>query len=507
MNEANNRIAKNTLLLYSRTFITIIVGIYTGRVMLQALGVDNYGIYTVVGGIIGFTSIITGTMTGAATRYITYSLGEGDEEKLKNTFVTSINAQIILGIIAITLLEIFGVYWLNKYANIPSERIYAANWVLQCSIVGLFFSLLAVPYRSCIVAHEKLAAYAYITILEVLLRLAIVYAIINYGGDRLILLSILGVLVSILITLYYCIYARVSFNECRYQRYIHKPLLKQMVSYSGWNLFGNSTWILNNQGISMLINVFYGVTFNAARGIANTVNGSIQGFVNNFIMAFNPQIIKSYAAKEYERCYDLANTASRITWLLMLIFIVPICIEADALLGYWLVKVPIMSGLFLRLAMFESLAQAYAIPLYTIIQANGNIKRYTIEASSYAFLVFPLTWIAYKFGAPVWISYCIFIFIYFTLVIFRFKALSKLTTYRWQKFVTKVLCRCIATSICAFILPLGLSMIWHESLIRFIGLSIISVIWTIGCILLIGLTSNERKQILYKVAAKFQIKK
>ncbi len=505
MEERNKRIAKNTMLLYIRTFFTMIVGLYTGRVMLEALGIDNYGIQNAVGSIVGFSSIITGAMTQAGSRFIMYSLGKDDLKRQREVFATTVNAQILIAIICVFALETIGLWWLNTEASIPEGRMHAANWVLQTSIITLFISLITVPYRSCIVAHEYMSIYAWTSIADVLLKLAIAFAIVSYGGDRLIFYSNLGVLVSLLMTIFYCWYSRHNFQEVRYRIYVHRQLLKELTQFSGWNMLNHSSWIMCTSGVNMLVNTFFGVVYNAARGVAGTVNGAVQGFVSNFTTAFVPQITKSYAAGDYNYCFTLVNRGIRYTWYLMYVFIVPVCIEADTLLHLWLVDVPPMSVLFLRFTMFESLALSAGQSLLTLIQAEGRLKIYTVSAAIYAGLIFPLVWIAYSLGAPVWITYPIFIFIFFTINIIRLWILHKYTTYNWRSYITEVLKPCIVVSVMSFIIPLIIAEFWSPSILRFFVLSFIAVVCTVTVIYAFGLKQNER--IFFKDKSKMLLMK
>ncbi len=293
--ENNKRIAKNTLALYFRTFITMIVGLYTGRVMLQALGVENYGINAVVGGIVGMSSLITGTMSAAISRYITCALGKKENGQLKTMFSTSINAQIVMAMIVALVLEIVGVWFLNNEANIPEKRMEAANWVLQCSIVTLMISLISSPFNALIIAHERMAIYAYMSVVDVTLKLAICFAIKAFDGDRLILFVILQVFVALGMRILYGWYCGKNFEEANYNpRVFDKELMKELTVFSGWNLINNGAYVFATQGVNMLVNVFFGVVYNASRSIAMTVNGAVQGFVSNFTVAFSPQLTKSY---------------------------------------------------------------------------------------------------------------------------------------------------------------------------------------------------------------------
>lgn len=499
MQERTRRIARNTMMLYIRTFITMIVGIYTGRVLLEALGIDNYGIQNAVGSIIGFSSIITGAMTQAGSRYITYALGRDNLAGQRRVFATAVNAQILLALISIGALETFGLWWLNCEASIPEGRMYAANWVFHASVITLAISLITVPYSSCIVAHEKFSLYAYTGIVDVILKLAIVYAILNYGGDRLILYSSLGVFVCLGMSTFYCIYSHDHFPEARYRPAVDRSLLKEMTQFSGWNMLNHSSWIMCTSGVNMLVNTFFGVVYNAARGVAATVNGAVQTFVGTFTTAFVPQITKSYAAGDYDYCYVLVNRGIRYTWLLMYVFIVPVFVEAETLLGLWLVEVPPMSVLFLRFALFESLALSSGQSLLTLIQADGNVKKYTVCAALYAGLIFPLVWIGFRLGAPVWAAYPVFIFIFFTINIIRLWILSQNTTYDWHTYVNDVLRLCLPVSIVSFVLPLLVSHYWQPSLLRFFVVSAVSVIYTCVVIYLMGLKPDERVLLREKV--------
>lgn len=493
ISQNNKRIAKNTMALYFRTFITMIVGLYTGRVMLQALGVDNYGINAVVGGIVGMTSIITGTMCAAISRYITYALGKGDKEKLNIMFSTSINAQLVIALSVAVVLEVVGVWFLNSGANIPDGRMQAANWVLQCSIVTLIIALVSSPYNALIIAHERMSIYAYMSIVDVTLKLAICFVIMAYGGDRLILLALLHVAVALGMRVFYGWYCSRYFEEAHYSpRVFDKALMKELSAFSGWNLFNNGAYVFATQGVNMLVNVFFGVVYNTSRSIALTVNSAVQGFVGNFTMAFSPQITKSYAAGEVDYAVALANRATKFTWLMMYIFIVPVCMEAETLLRLWLGQVPDLAPLFLRFAMFESLAVVSGQNLFKLIQADGHVRRYTIHAAITAGFIFPLAWLAFYIGAPVWTAYVVFIFDFLILNLVRFYDIKKLMTFSVRQFMREVVSPCVIVSITSFILPLVVCYYMEASVLRFFIVVPMAVLWTCVCCVLFGLTKSER---------------
>lgn len=507
---SNRRVAKNAMALYFRTFVTIVVGLYTGRVMLEALGVDNYGINNVVGGIVAMSSLITATMSQAISRYITYALGKGDRDNLKTMFSTSVNAQIIMSVIAVVVLEIFGLWFLKSGANIPEGRETAAFWVFQCSLIILVIGLVSSPYNSLIIAHEKMGVYAYVSIAEAILKLAVCYAIIAFDGDRLILFAILHVIIALSFRLFYGWYCGKHFEESRYSvKVFDKRLLKELTFFSGWNLVNNGAYIFATQGVNMLVNVFFGVAFNAARGIAGQVNSAVQGFVNSFTVAFSPQITKSYAADDKEHAIHLGNRGTKFTWLLMYLFVVPICCEADTLLDLWLGEAPEWSALFLRFTMFESLAVCSGQNLFRLIQADGRIQKYTIHAAITAGLIFPVTWLVYYLGAPAWMSYVIFIIDFFTLNLVRFYDLKRLMKFSIRQHLHQAIFPCIIVSIASFIVPLIVCHFMEAGVLRFLINVPVAVLWTGLCCILFGLTKNERiffwnkaKAMLVKVTRK-----
>lgn len=498
--ENNKRIAKNTLALYFRTFITMVVGLYTGRVMLQALGVEDYGINAVVGGIVGMSSLLTATMSAAISRYITYALGQGDESLLRGMFSTSINAQIVMAVFVAIALELAGVWFLNNEANIPDGRIVAANWVLHCGIVTLMVSLISSPFNALIIAHERMSVYAYMSIVDVTFKLLICFAIIAYPGDKLILLSFLYIVVALLLNTFYGWYCRKHFVEARYSiRVFDKGLMKEMTVFSGWNLLNNGAYVFATQGVSMLINVFFGVVFNASRSIAMQVNGAVQAFVNNFTVAFSPQITKSYAAGDRDYAVRLANRGTKFSWLMMYIFLVPVFMEAETLLYLWLGEVPEMAPLFLRFAMFESLAVMSGSNLFKLIQTDGHVKLYTIHAAITAGLIFPVTWAAYSLGAPVWATYVIFIADFLILNVVRIYDIKRLMTFSARQFLVGCCMPCMLVSVTSFIVPVLISHYMQPDILRFFINVPVSVLWTVLCCVVFGLTRNERAFFLEKV--------
>lgn len=493
----NKRIAKNTLFLYFRTFITMIVSLYTSRIMLQALGVDNYGINNVIGGIVAMSSLITGAVTSAITRFITYVLGEGDVNQMRACFSTSVNVMIIVSFIAVIALEIIGVWFLNTRAEIPEGRMVAANWLLQCSIAILVLNLISSPYNATIVAHEHMSIYAYMSILEVFLKLGVCFAILSSEGDRLILFAVLNVVVAIVMRLLYSWYCQKHFEEARYDfRRFDKAFIKEMSQFTGWYLIGNAVWVFNTQGVNMLINVFFGVVINAARGIAMTVSAAINSFVNNFTIAFIPQITKSYASGDRERLLFLIFKGTKFTWFLIFIFIIPIFWEADMFLKLWLGEPPEYANIFLRFALFESWSMVISFALHNTILASGQLKRVQMQIAVYTSFIFPVTWLSFKYGAPAWFSYVVFIFLTTTSKGFTLYELRRIINFPVVHFLKECILPCITVTIIAFALPGVFVYLMPPTLYRFFIVVLIAVSWTIFCEYCIGLSGTERSMVI-----------
>jgi len=488
----NKRIAKNTLLLYFRMLFTMAVSLYTGRVVLDVLGVDDYGIYNVVGGVVAMFSVLSGSLTAAISRFITYELGHGDNDKLKKVFCTSVNIQVVMALIILVIAETVGVWFLNYKINIPTERLYAANWVLQCSILTFMINLISVPYNASIIAHEKMSAYAYISILEVVLKLVIVYLLAISPFDKLIIYAIMLTGHALLIRSVYSIYCKHRFEECSYKFLWDKSIFKEMLGFAGWNFFGNTTYVLNTQGVNMLINIYFGVAMNAARGIAVQVDGALMGFVNNFTMAIQPQITKSYAQGDLKSVYTLVIRGFKFSAYITFFFTLPFALEAESILKIWLKKVPDYSAVFLQAVIFATFIGAVGNTLYHAIIATGKIRRYQIQVTILGTLVFFGTWIAYALGAGAVITYIIYAFIYAFIIVLRLFTLKSLMDFPIAVFVREALIPVLIVGILSLIVPLSIILIFKQSLIRFLITCASCVICTALFAYSIGITKSER---------------
>lgn len=496
--ENNKRIAKNTLLLYVRTFLIMGITLYTSRVVLNTLGVEDYGIYNVIGGMVMMFSVISGSLSSSISRYITYELGHGDPERLKRIFSTSVNIQIGISILVLVFGEILGVWFLNHKMNIPPERLQAANWVLQCSLLSFIINLISIPYNACIIGHEKMSAFAYISILEASLKLAIVYMLTISSFDKLITYAVLLVIVALIIRMTYGFYCSRHFEESRYRFIIDKPLIKEMTGFAGWSFFGNGAYMLNVQGIDILINLFFGVTLNAARGVATQVQNAIMQFVNNFTIAVNPQITKSYASGDMDYMYMLICRGAKYAYFLLFLFLVPIVCEAPYILQLWLKTVPEYAPLFLRLTLFGSLMTLLGNSMMTGIAATGHIRIYQLWVTIVGCLVFPLTWLAFKLGFPVYTTYLIYIIVYLLLVFVRLPIAKRQLGFPQVLFLKEVMLRITLVSMVSFVPAILVVHFFPMSFGRLCLSLIVGLISTMGSIYILGLEKGEKQLFLKK---------
>lgn len=405
----NKRIAKNTIMLYIRMFISMLVGLYTSRVVLATLGVEDYGIYGVVGGVVGMMGFLNASMSGATSRFLTFELGKGDKERLAKTFSSALIVHIAIAIIVFILAETVGLWFLCNKLNIPEGRMEAAHWVYQFSILATMLSITQVPYNATIIAHEKMNVYAYMEILNVSLKLLIVYLLTIGDFDKLILYASLMLAVSILIMMVYRIYAIRQFPEAHFHWIWDKTYLRPLLSFSGWDLYGNACVIARQQGTNFLINIFYGVVYNAASGIATTVQGTISGLAFNIILAFRPQIIKQYAKGNVEDMSKLVGNAVCFTTILFGCMSIPLILETHYIMKAWLGVIPEKSEIFCQILLIASFLGLLNNIWNTCIHATGKIKEISIFSGTFFLISLPIIYVVFQFKAPVESAYLVFI--------------------------------------------------------------------------------------------------
>lgn len=497
----NKRIAKNTLLLYVRMLLTMLVSLYTSRVILNALGVEDFGIYNVVGGVVSMFSILSGTLSASISRFVTFELGRGNRKKLEEIFSTSVTIQVVMSIVIVLLAETIGVCFLNSQMNIPADRMVAANWVLQFSLLTFVIGLVSVPYNACIIAHERMSAFAYISILEVTGKLAIAFLIMHSSIDRLILYALLMCVIALIVRLIYGAYCKNHFTECTYHFIFDKKLLKSMFGFAGWNFIGSASYLLKDQGVNIVINLFCGATVNAARGIAMQVNAAVNSFANNFIMALNPQITKSYAEGNKEYMNKLIFKGTRFSYYLLFCLSMPILADTEYILRLWLNMVPDYSVWFVQLVLVLSLSDILYRPLLTAHLATGHIKMLQIVVGGMNMFILPLSYIVLYLGydptSTLWI--CIFASVIGLFV--RIWLYKQIEDFNAGAFMKEVILNIITVTIVggACVLSVRYNIPTTNNLLQLLLYSAIYFLLTLSVCMGIGLNAQEKRYVIQMI--------
>lgn len=494
-NSNKKTLAKNTVFLYARMLLTMFVGLFTSRVVLQTLGVVDYGIYNVVGGIITMLSFIDSTMTGSTQRFITYEIGRGNLSSVKNVFYTSNTVHLILSLTIFLISETVGLWFVNTCLNIPADRMFAANCIYQCTIFSFVTSTLMTPFNAAIVAHERLDAYAYISIFDVLAKLGVVYLLVVFSFDKLILYAILLATVALLSKLITLTYAMCKFPECRLKYKFSVAKVKEMTGFAGWNLIGTLAWIAKDQGINVLINIFCGPAINAARGIAFQVNGAVSGFVNNFQTALNPQITKSYAVGDLQTTNKLVIKGTVFSYYLLFLLSLPVFVNTEYLLGLWLKEVPAYAVVFVRLSLIGTLVDLLYRCMLIAHLATGNIKLLQIYAGLVNMLNLPISFLFLYMGADATCTFIIAIIISFVNLFVRVYCYKKVVPFNAADFVKNVMFRSLYVSFISAIVPFALKSQLSDNFFTMFFTSCVSLACTILTIRYIGLTKGELVQI------------
>ena len=495
----NKRIAKNTIILYFRMLFLMAVSLYTSRIILQALGVEDYGIYNAVGGFIAMFAVISNSLSAAISRFITVELGKGDQRRLQKIFSASIIIQIAISGCILLLAETVGVWFLNGEMNIPFERMVAANWVFQFSVVTFVINLISVPYNACIIAHEKMSVFAYISLFEAVGKLAVTFLVLYASFDKLIYYAALMCVVAICVRWIYTWYCKSNFEECRFKYSMDLPLLKELFGFAGWNFIGASSGVLRDQGVNVLLNIFCGPAVNAARGIAMQVSGAVSQFSSNFVVAINPQITKLFAANQKEETFSLVFRGARFSVFLLLILSLPVVFEADYILSQWLGLVPDYAAAFVRLILIYVMLESISYTMVTLMLATGNIRNYQLLVGGFQLLNFPLAYVFLKFGYSPEVTIYISILVALGCLCLRLYMLHRMVQLPVMAFFKDVLLRFLVVVIISLVVPLAITAFMNDGLSRFILLTTCSCVATSLAILYAGCTSSEREMILSKV--------
>lgn len=471
--------------------LLLCIKLYTSRIVLEALGVEDYGIFVVVGGTIAMLSFFTGTLSTAISRYLTFSLGTNHSIELRKTFSTSFTVMIIIALFLFIIAETIGPLFVKNILSIPVGRETAAIWCLHCSILVFVINLLYVPFNALIIAHERMVAFSYISIVEVILQFSVALSI-TISTNRLEIYSFLLVIVAIVIFLTYLTYCKIHFAECSLQLSFDKSLIRGILSFSGWNLIGTGVYILNTQGINLLSNVFFGVTINAARGISDHVQSVLQQFVMNFTTALNPQIVKSYAKSDFKYMNELVCKGAKYSLYLSFIVAIPFLFETEMILKIWLGNYPPYSPTFVRLTVICAIIDFVGNTTARAVWATGNVKEYYIKTGIVSILVLPLSYIAFKLWGDPKLSYYVFAFIYSILIPLRLYILKKLVNFSPLFFLKTVLGVCIKVLVLSLVFPTIAWYLLPATAFRMVILTIGSIMLTVLFAYLVGMTSNER---------------
>lgn len=495
----NKRIAKNTLLLYARTFLIMLVSLYTSRIILKALGVENYGIYHVVGGLVIMFSMISGSMSAAISRFITYEIGKGNREKLNIVFSTSVYVLVALALIVFLLAEIIGIWFMETQMQIPEGRMNAARWVLHCSLLTFCINLLSIPYNACIIAHEKMGAFAYISVFDAVAKLCICYLLFLSPIDRLVFYAICMMAEAVIVRYIYSAYSRRHFIESRKISKFDKNIFKEIFSFAGWGFITNVNGHLNNQGVTMLINVFFGITFNAARGIANQVESAIIHFVNNFTTAFKPQIIKCYATSDIEGMSSLVFRAAKFSYFAMLLMMLPVICETDIILHTWLTIVPDWTVVFVKLSLIIGTFDCIGASCATACFATGKIRKYAIILGVIGLMQFPITWVLFLLGAPVVSTYYLYIVVKTFVLVARIYLLQDMVGIKMSSYFKKVIIPIIVVTFVSFLPSVVILFVFQQSLVRLLLSVVIGVLSVLVVSFMLGMTKGERNAVVKSV--------
>lgn len=498
---ANKRIAKNTLLLYIRMFFMLLINLYTSRVVLSTLGIVDYGINNVVGGVITMLGFLTSSLSAASSRYITYDLGKGDMAALKKTFGNILSIHFILAAIVLVLGETLGLWFMSTQLQIPPEREIAAMWVYQFSIFSFILAVISVPYNATIIAHEKMSAFAYISIADAILKLLIVYLLVIIPYDKLIIYAILYFCIQAFDRIVYGVYCSQHFAETHTRLRYDGKLFREIFAFAGWTMNGNLAGIGYTQGLNILLNIFFGPAVNAARGIAVQVQGVCQQFCSNFQMALNPQLTKNYAQGDLDNMHRLLVKSSKFSFYILFFIVLPLTFKAEFVLKLWLGIVPEHTVTFLRLILIVGLLYTLSNPIIVSIHATGKLKKFQLIEGTMLLTIVPIAYILLKFfGIRPEYVFVVHIVVELCTQYARLRIVLPMIDMKLEDYFQSVIKPILLVVILSPWLPYIINATVHGQWISFFAVCIICVICIFGCVYFIGCTNSERMFIKEKLS-------
>lgn len=505
VNDNNKRIAKNTLYLYLRMLVTLIIGLFTSRITLNALGVHDYGLYNVVGGIIGMLDYVNGLLSLGSTRFLTFALGKENKVKLKKTFSACITLHFIIALITLLIGETIGLWFLNNKLVIDADRMFAANFVYQLSLLSCFLNIMQTPYSASVISHEKMSIFAYLSIFDVISKLIVVSLLLLVDTDKLILYSTFYFVIGLLNIMFYRIYCVRNFEECSFKFGYDSHLYKEIWNYIGWNAIGSFAFLINGQGMTILLNMFYGPVVNASRGIAFTVNAYVQKFVTGFQTAVGPQVIKYCSQGQYKEMNHLIFNNAKYSCFLIIILSLPLFIETRYVLYLWLGQVPDYVVAFIRLTFIQMLIRTVDSPVGRGIHAYGKMKLPNLTSSFVYLSILPICYIFMYNGASPVVAYIISIFVFPLALFFDLWILNKYTGFNIRNFITDVCIRLVLIIVFSAIIPIIIHFNMDYGFNRFFIVSFVSLVISCTIIFYFGLSKNMRYKIINKIKQKLSL--
>lgn len=503
----NHKIAKNTLLLYVRMFILMAIGLYTSRVVLDVLGVSDYGVYNVVAGFVPMLGYLSTVFICVTNRFISFSIGKGNKEDIAKVFCTAVSVHYIIGGIIVVLAETIGLWFVNTYLNLPSERMFAANCVYQCAIASLFISIISVPYNASIIAHERMDVFAYVSIFESLSKLGAVYLLLICTFDKLIWYALFWALISLIVRFIYIQFCKRNLEGCKYKFVLDKTLLKKMCSFAGWASIGDLGFTFKDQFLNIILNIFCGTIVNAARGVAVQVSGIVNQFAANFFMAVQPQIIKRYASGDVQSCRNLVYSSSKLAVCLLALIMIPLILNLNYLLSLWLVEVPQYTYEFLVIILVSTLIGSFASPVTTAIQATGNIRNFQIGVAIIFLLELPIGYLLLKNGCEPYMAAAPAMLTQMIAVVYRFYILKQLVSgYSYYRYLINVVFRTAIAIVISFVINYTIHSQFKQTFILLVWSSLLSVIIT-GCLVYSFVVSHEERMMINGMISKVLHKK
>jgi len=495
----NRRIAKNTILLYGRMLLMLLISLYTSRVILQTLGVVDYGLYNVVGGVISMFSFINGALSESTRRYLTFYLGKGNESELQEVFSVAVIIHFFTALVVLILGETVGLWFVTHKLVIPTERMEAALWVYHFSIAGSMIGIVSSPYNAAVVAHEKMGAFAYISILNAGLKLAMVFALMAIPFDKLKFFAVAIFLIALLIRLIYGSYCGRNFKEAHFVRPRNKNLFKNMVSLGGWSMIGILSGVLYWQGLSILLNIFFGPVINAARGIALQVQSAVWQFATNFQNALNPQITKTYACNQLDQMHNLIIRSSKFSFLLLYILCLPIGIETQFILSLWLGIVPNYATVFINFTLCIMVVESMSNSLMIAANATGKVRIYQTVVSGLQLSIVPLAYIFLKLGGAPWCPFLVHLIIMIAAMAARLFIVCPLIKMPIKKFIKGAIIPSCIVFFASLPIPMILHLTWRGGAIGSLFTITVSLLCATFAAYFLGLSLGERAFVLDKM--------